>query len=159
MSAARVAELRRLVAEAETNAGVEALIAAARKAVGAWEAVLTIEDDRLGYAAMTVAIDRLEELVGRTVMAAFNPRNKQPSVAAAWRAYRTLMSPTTERDELAFWAGASVMLLALLESFDEGDEVTPEDERKMRAIHDEVDRFCQTFDQRAIAILWPGRVQ
>jgi hypothetical protein len=62
MSAARIAELRRLVAEAETNAGVEALIAAARSVVKAWDAcdfvpkhVNRVDD----------AIDRLADLVGR----------------------------------------------------------------------------------------------
>lgn len=92
-------------------------------------------------------------------MKTFNPRDKQPSVRAAWRAYQSLMSPTSERDELAFWAGASVMLMALLESFDEGEEPTADDMRKMEAVHNEVTRFCETFDRRAVDLLSGRRTQ
>jgi hypothetical protein len=69
MSAARVAELRRLVAEAETNAGVEALIAAARDIVTAWCDLGcfwdSLDDLPIKVHRVDAAIDRLEELVGR----------------------------------------------------------------------------------------------
>jgi hypothetical protein len=67
MSAARVAELRRLVAEAETNAGVEAVIAAGREVIKAWDAYAVASSGAVYKKLNRVrtAIDRLEDLVGR----------------------------------------------------------------------------------------------
>ena len=63
------AEIREALAMSRARESIdrllgEELIAAAREAVVIWDRVLTSEDSRAHYVAMTVAIDRLEELVG-----------------------------------------------------------------------------------------------
>lgn len=83
---------------------------------------------------------------------AFNPQHRQPGVAAAWRSYQSLMGPTGEREELAFWAGASVLFYGLLQSLDQGDEPTDVDLAGMDRLHAEIERFCETFDRRARAV-------
>ena len=81
---------------------------------------------------------------------------KQPSIAAAWRSYRELVlegrgSEAARADcYLAFWAGAATLFYSIMDCLDTGDEPTEADLKRMDNIHNEIERFTETFDAEVL---------
>lgn len=76
-----------------------------------------------------------------------------PRFGSAWDNYKLLLpSPATERDELAFWAGASVLFMLMIRMLDPEEEPTDADMAKMDRLNEELQRFQRTFDRRIAAL-------
>lgn len=78
---------------------------------------------------------------------------KQPSIEAGWSSYRQMvLDPQAPPDQisecrLAFWGGASVLFYAFMNMLDPGEEPTDADMQKISNIHQEIEKFAETFDE------------
>jgi len=76
-------------------------------------------------------------------------RKPGPLIEDAWQTYRRLClgAAIGEADvELAFKAGAAVLLHSMLRMMDRGSEPTDRDMRNMDRLNAELDAFLATFD-------------
>lgn len=76
-------------------------------------------------------------------------------IEGAWRAFATVcgydLKPTEQRDDaqIAFFAGAYEMLLSLCGGvFDDGDTVSPGDERRMLLVQNELNTFFEQHSRK-----------
>lgn len=77
---------------------------------------------------------------------------KQPSIEAGWQSYLKRVVPKdaghvqVNETRQAFWAGATVLFYAIMQTLDPGDEPTEDDLQRMVNIAAEIDAFAKTFD-------------
>jgi hypothetical protein len=79
---------------------------------------------------------------------------KAPSIAAGWDGYRKMVihpqAPEIQLSEcrMAFYAGATVLMEAIMKCLDPGEEPTADDMARMASIQKELDDFAATFDEK-----------